>query len=325
MCKPHCESRSSNPRPFPAYSAGNFGFIRFEEMIQRIFMGIPGIIALLLVWAAPNIWAETGLQSFAFVNSNYIITAETAGEHSFVVNFINLTDFVIVVQPHEFIYKGASGRFYIGQVFDLEHKDVRGETHRYSASILLKSHSFVGLTIIGAFREQDRIEELSVRIGAKRYYLQAMGKTDFETFAAKIDNLDLQNSNGTAALREAEISQMGIARSTDGTSEWDRDWEGLLTPEGVNLPKIIESPEISPTSEAIRSKTYGKVKLSGIINKSGGIEELKVVKGLGHGLDQRALDALLNSWGFLPATKNGEVIDFAIQIELDFPSPEKKR
>jgi TonB family protein len=325
MCKPHCKNRDLNPRSLPIRRAGDVGSVCFEKMVRRIYRRIAGIAALLLVWSAPGIWAGDGPGSFGFVNSNYIITAETAGERSFVVNFINLTDFVIVVQPHEFIYKGASGLFYIGQVFDLEHKDVRGETHRYSASILLKSHSFVGLRIIGAFHEQDRIEEISVRIGAKRYYLQPMGKTDFETFAAKINNLDLQNPNGTAALEEAEISRMGIAKSTDGTSEWDRDWEGLLTPEGVNPPKIIERPEISTTSEAIRSKTYGKVKLSGIINKSGGIEELKVVKGLGHGLDQRALDGVLNSWVFLPATKNGEVVDTVIQIEVDFPAPEKKR
>ncbi len=286
-------------------------------------MKIPGIIFLLLSLNAPNIWAENGARSFAFVNSNYIITAETAGEHSFVVNFINLTDFVIVVQPNEFIYKGASGRFYIGQVFDLEHTDVRGETHRYSASILLKSRSFIGLTIIGAFHEQDLIQEVSVRIGAKRYYLQPMEKMDFERLAVKIKDLDLDTFSGSAAIEAAEISERGIVKSTDGTSEWDRDWEGLMISDGVNPPKIIERPTIAPTAESIRSETYGKVRLSGIINKSGGIEELRVIKGLGKGLDQRALDGVLNSWVFLPATKNGEVVETEIKIDVEFAEPEK--
>ena len=127
---------------------------------------------------------QTAGKTFAFVNSQYIITAETGTTHSFIVNFINLSDFVIVVQPNEFIYKGTSGRFYIGQVYEQEHKDNRGERFRYTASVLLKGRSFTGLTVLGAFHEQDQIEELSVRIGAKRYYLQPLDKLPFDQLAA---------------------------------------------------------------------------------------------------------------------------------------------
>src|SRR5688572_7734190 len=99
------------------------------------------------------------VKAFAYVGPNYVITAEVAGKHSFVVNFINLSDFVIVVQPNELIYKGASGRFYIGQVFDQEHKDTRGDVYKYSASVLLQGRTFTGLTVLGAFQELDAIEQ----------------------------------------------------------------------------------------------------------------------------------------------------------------------
>ena len=287
--------------------------------------GTAAAAALLMFLALPKAWAEPEPKAYAFVSYRYVITAEVASEHTFVVNFIDLSDFVIVVQPNEFIYKGASGRFYIGQVFESEHKDRRGEIQKYTASVLLKGHTFVGMTIAGVFHEQDQIEEMSVRIGAKRFYLVPMEKTDFDQFAAKIKNLDILNPNGAAALAEANISEKGFVRSTDGTSEWDSDWAGLLTRDGVNPPKIIERPRISPTAEAVKSRTYGKVKLSGIINKSGGLQELKVVKGLSHGLDQRAMDGVMNSWVFLPATKNGEVVDTSITFDVDFPAPEKKR
>ena len=164
-----------------------------------------------------------------------------------------------------------------------------------------------------------------MRIGAKRYYLQPVDKPAFEQLAAKIGGLDLNNPNATAALAESNISEIGVVKSTDGASEWDRDWQGLITPDGVNPPRIIERPEISPTPESRKSRTYGKVKISGIINKSGGIQDLKVVKGLGRGFDQRALEGIKNSWIFLPATKNGEVLDSAIAVEVDFPSPDKKQ
>jgi len=263
-------------------------------------------------------------KSFAFVNSQYVVTAESAGEHSFVLNFINLSEFVIVVQPNEFIYKGASGRFYIGQVYQKETKDMRGESHRYSASSLLKGKSFAGLTVVGAFQELDAIEEISMRIGAKRLFLQPMEKNSFDQLAKKITALDLTAEDLSEALTAVDIPEMGNVRSTDGTSEWDHDWQGLISSDGSNPPKIIERPEILPTVEARKSNTYGRVKLSAIINKSGGIQDLKVIKGLGKGLDQRAIEGVQNSWVFLPATKNGEVYDSSFVFEVEF-LPEKKQ
>jgi TonB family protein len=293
-------------------------------MIRNSIKGIPAIIALLLFSSIPQLIAESP-KSYAFANKQYVITAEAAGAHSFIVNFINLSDFVIVLQPNEFIYKGASGSFYIGQVYESERKDTRGEVQKYTASFLLKGHSFVGLTIVGSFHEQDQIEDLSVRIGARRYFLQPMDKIYFEQIAAKIGNLDLKNPSAAAALEEANIPETGTVKSTDGTSEWDHDWQGLITQDGVNPPKIIERPEISATSEAKKARAFGKVKISGIINKSGEIQDMKVVKGLGRGLDQRAIEGVQNSWVFLPATKNGEVVETSISFDVEFSPQEKSQ
>jgi TonB family protein len=280
--------------------------------------------AILIASLLPSCSMASGNpKTFIFVSARYVITAEVASKHSFVVNFINLSDFVLVLQPGEFIYKSSSGRPYIGQVFDREVKDSKGEVQKYSASILIKPHSFTGLTILGGFQELEDIAELSIRIGAKRYYPQPVEKSAFEQFAAKIGDLDIENSNASAAMAAADIVETGSVKSTDGTSEWDRDWQGLLLPDGVNPPKIIEAPEISSTPEARKARTFGKVKLSGFINKSGGIQDLKVVKGLGRGLDQKAVEAIRNSWVFLPATKNGEVLDYQITLQVDFPPSDK--
>ncbi len=294
-------------------------------MIRTARRWICGTALLVLLWVSPAAVAKANPKTFAFVNPQYVITAEVDSAHSFVINLINLSDFVVVIQPNEFMYKGSSGRFYIGQVFDLEYKNARGETQKYSASYLLKGYTFVGLTVVGAFHEQDQIEELSVRIGAKRFYLQPLDAGAFEQLATRISKLDLQSSNSSSALYESGISEMGTVRITDGTSEWDRDWQGLLTADGINPPKIVERPEIPATPESLRSRTFGKVRLSAIITRSGGIQDLKVVKGLDRGLDKRAMEGIKNSWVFLPATKNGEVLDSSIYIEVDFPAPAKRQ
>ena len=262
------------------------------------------------------------IKAFAYVGPNYVITAEVAGKHSFIVNFINLSDFVIVVQPNELIYKGASGRFYIGQVFDQEYKDTRGEIYKYSATVLLRGHTFTGLTVLGAFYELEAIEQLSIRIGSKRFYFEPMEQVQFEQLAAKVGELDLKNPNPRDALRQANIAELGSMKSTDGSSAWDQDWQGLLMQDGINPPRILEKTEVTPTEEARRANTYGKVKLAVTINKNGGIEELKVVRGLGRGLDERAVQAVQNSWLFLPPTKNGEVLQSSFQFDVEFSPPQ---
>jgi TonB family protein len=282
------------------------------------------ILGLLSAVCLTSLPALAGAEAFAYVGRNYILTAEPAGAHSFMVNVINLSDYIIVVQPQDFIYRGESGRFYTGQVFEHEHKDTRGEAQRYTASSLLKEHTFAGLKVTGVFHEQNAIEELSMRIGARRFFMQPLEKNAFEQLARKIQNLDLENPDQMAELASANIQEMGHVKTSDGGPEWEKDWEGLLTEDGVNPPKILERREIEPTPAARKARVYGRVRLSGIVGKSGGIRDMRVTKELGRGLDERALEGVRNSWVFLPATKNGEVYEAQISIDVEFADPDGK-
>ena len=265
-------------------------------------------------------WAFENPKTFAFANHRYVITAEIADENSFVVNFINLSDFVLVVQPADFIYRSASGRHYIGQVYELEHKDSRGVMQKYSASVLIQDHSFKGLNIVGLFREQDQIEELSIRIGGSRFYLQPFEKTQFEELLRKIEKLDLNSADVSQMFQDLFIEEAGFVESTDGTDKWDRDWEGLIT-DGVNPPKEIKNPPIPLPEDTPISKRNMVVRVSCRITKNGGILDLKVVKGIDRKLDQIALDGVANSWMFLPATKNGEVFESLYEFNVKFIVP----
>ncbi len=294
---------------------------RLSRLIR--FAGTVAVMALsfIPIAAGPSAAAP---KAFAFVGAPYIFTAEVSGSHAFVLNFFNLSDYVIVIQPSEFIYKGASGQFYIGQVFDLPNKSTRGDSYRYSASFLLNGNSFKGLNILGAFHEQDHIEEISIRIGAKRFYMEPMDKSQYDDLGARIGDLDIKNPDPGMALRKANIAELGRVTTTDGTSDWDRDWQNLLLPEGVNPPRILEKPDILPTDDARRTNTYGNIRLSATITRDGTIQNLSVVKGLGHGLDERAVEAVKSSWTFLPATKNGEVVEAEIKFDVSFPPPKKQ-
>ena len=289
--------------------------------IPHVFWSLVGYTVLWLFISAFPAHSAEYPKTFAYVSAQNIITAEVAGDHTFVVNFINLSDFVNVIQPADFIYRGASGRYYIGQVYELKHQDSLGNAQKYSASILVRGHSFEGMNIDGQFREKDAIEELSVRIGSHRFYLQGLDKIRFEELVRKVEELDLYSTNVPAMLRELNIRETGYETSTDGTDEWDKDWEGLLTEDGINPSRAIETPPISFPEDASKYKGNEMVRLSCVVNKSGGLLNLKVVKGINRKLDQRALDGVANSWVFLPATKNGEVVESLIELNVTFAPP----
>ena len=49
----------------------------------------------------------------------------------------------------------------------------------------------------------------------------------------------------------------------------------------------------------------------------GTVEIVRVVRGLGFGLDQNAIEAL-RQWEFRPAMRNGEAVDVSLNVEVNF-------
>jgi TonB family protein len=86
---------------------------------------------------------------------------------------------------------------------------------------------------------------------------------------------------------------------------------------GVTSPIVVYRVEPTYSEEARKAKYQGVVVLQAIVRKDGTIEILKVVRGLGLGLDENAISAL-KQWKFRPATKNGVPVDVALNIEVNF-------
>ena len=86
---------------------------------------------------------------------------------------------------------------------------------------------------------------------------------------------------------------------------------------GVSAPSIVYRVEPTYSEEARKAKYQGVVVLSAIVRKDGTIEILKVVRGLGLGLDENAIQEL-RQWKFRPGMKNGVPVDVALNIEVNF-------
>ena len=86
---------------------------------------------------------------------------------------------------------------------------------------------------------------------------------------------------------------------------------------GVSAPTVVYRIEPNYSEDARRARYQGSVVLSAIVRKDGSIEILKVLRGLGLGLDENAVEAL-RKWKFRPGTRSGEPVDVALNIEINF-------
>jgi len=85
----------------------------------------------------------------------------------------------------------------------------------------------------------------------------------------------------------------------------------------VRTPVLVSKVEPEYTEEARIAKYDGTVLLFVEIGADGIVGNINVVRGLGLGLDQKAVKAV-SQWRFLPGTENGQAVKVAAQIEVNF-------
>ena len=86
---------------------------------------------------------------------------------------------------------------------------------------------------------------------------------------------------------------------------------------GISAPSATFSPDPQYTEEARRAKKQGTCTLWLIVDSAGRPRDIRVVRGLGFGLDEKALEAVRN-WRFQPALKDGRPVDVQISVEVEF-------
>jgi TonB family protein len=86
---------------------------------------------------------------------------------------------------------------------------------------------------------------------------------------------------------------------------------------GVSIPRAIYSPEPEFSEEARRIKHQGEVTLLATIGADGRTRDLVVVRSLGMGLDEKAIEAV-RTWRFDPAKKDGRPVAVQMNIIVSF-------
>jgi TonB family protein len=86
---------------------------------------------------------------------------------------------------------------------------------------------------------------------------------------------------------------------------------------GATPPQLVYKVEPEYTDEARKARYQGAVLLAVDIDARGAVVNVRVIRALGLGLDERAMEAV-RRWRFKPAVKNGKAIDFPAAIEVSF-------
>jgi TonB family protein len=155
------------------------------------------------------------------------------------------------------------------------------------------------------------------------------GKKDIaELLLAGQADANAKNSDGVTALRLAEqkgnteiaelLRQHGGAVGTSrGAGAGDNVGSYAAEP-GTAPPKPLVMPMPSYTEEAKMARIEGIISLEVIIRANGSVEVVRIVKGLGYGLDEAAIDTVEHKWRFQPATRNNVPYDVKATIETRF-------
>jgi TonB family protein len=87
--------------------------------------------------------------------------------------------------------------------------------------------------------------------------------------------------------------------------------------ENVLPPRPIYTPEPEFSEKARRAKFQGTVVLKILINKAGNVIRVTLLRALGMGLDENAMEGV-ERWRFSPATRNGQPVAVEMNIEVAF-------
>jgi TonB family protein len=91
----------------------------------------------------------------------------------------------------------------------------------------------------------------------------------------------------------------------------------------VSAPAVISKIEPQYSQEALHAKLSGAVLLSIVVGEDGLPRDIRVVRPLGFGLDEKAIEAVM-AWRFQPGMKDGHPVPVRAQVQVNFRLLDKK-
>jgi protein TonB len=86
---------------------------------------------------------------------------------------------------------------------------------------------------------------------------------------------------------------------------------------GIEPPRLLREVKAAYTDEARRANISGDVEMEITIRRDGSVSDVRVLRGLGGGLNERAV-AAVRQWRFAPARMKGVPVDVIVEVSVEF-------
>jgi TonB family protein len=174
------------------------------------------------------------------------------------------------------------------------------------ASLVAASAPEKTLHAIGIF-DANLFERRVMKLTEKRVEMKGVRRM---VVAVACVVLGVATCASAMALRITPVAAIG--RSGADTSSIPRKIGG-----SVSAPRLIYSVDPEYTEKARKAKTSGKVLLNFWVGTDGKLSHVRVVRGIGMGLDEKAIAAVMQ-YRFKPAMENGKPVLVEMNVEMNF-------
>jgi protein TonB len=116
---------------------------------------------------------------------------------------------------------------------------------------------------------------------------------------------------------EADGSGPGVGSGVDAGTGGGAGGGPFRPGSGIEPPRLLREVKAQYTDEARIKGVTGAVLLEIVIKSDGTVGNVSVLRGLGFGLDDRAISAVRN-WRFSPARRLGTPVDVLVEVEVEF-------
>src|SRR5262249_34916506 len=86
---------------------------------------------------------------------------------------------------------------------------------------------------------------------------------------------------------------------------------------GITPPRVLREVKADYTEAARQRAVTGEVVVEVVVRRDGSVGEVKLLHGLGYGLDERAI-AAVRQWRFAPAERLGTPFDVVVEVGVEF-------
>jgi TonB family protein len=125
--------------------------------------------------------------------------------------------------------------------------------------------------------------------------------------------------------KEMTFAQIAEAKRLAGEWRFKHPQSPSLSMAAPTPPVPLFQPLPPYTDKAREAGVEGSISLQCIVRKDGTVDSFKVIRGLGFGLDESAIDTIATKWRFKPGALNGVPVDTQANIEVTFRLPKENK